>query len=424
MDYTVKKLPKSEVEIKVVVTAEDLQKHYQKACEDMAKEVHIKGFRPGHIPQNVLEQNVDKKHIEEHAKELAMQRTYSDVVVKENLQVISRPKVKVEKENDPFTYVAIVAVMPEVEVKDHKTIKVEKKEPKVTEKDVEAVLKDLQKYSTIYKDIDRTAKKGDRVEIDFQGFDEEGKEVPNTKSQNHPVIIGENTLIPGFEDNLIGLKKDEKKEFDLTFPKDYGKKDFQNKKMKFKVEVKRVEEAIQPELNEEFVEKVTGKKQPIEDLKKDIEKNIHAKKTKEAKQERENEYIEEVLKRTKVELPDDLIHEEAHYILHEMKDEIAGKGLEFEKFLAQVKTTEEDLVKKYTPEAEKRIKIRLALQYIIKEEKIEVSEDELNAELENVKSYYPKKEHAKIENDYKKGELKSQLKNRLTLRKFFEKVLA
>ncbi|MFA6918111.1 MAG: trigger factor [Candidatus Gracilibacteria bacterium] len=422
MDYTVKKLPKSEVEIMVTVAAEELAKHYQKACEDMAKEVHVKGFRPGHIPQNVLEQHVDKKHIEEHAKELAMQRTYADIVVKENLQVISRPKVKVEKE-EPFTYVAVVAILPTVEIKDHKSIKIAKKEPKVTEKDVEAVLKDLQKYSTIYKDVDRAAKKGDRVEIDFQGFDEEGKEVPNTKSQNHPVIIGENTLIPGFEDNLIGLKKDEKKEFSLTFPKDYGKKDFQNKKLKFKVEVKRVEEAILPELNEEFVEKVTGKKQPVEDLKKDIEKNIHAKKTKEAKQERENEYIEEVLKRTKVELPDDLIHEEAHYILHEMQEEIEQKGLEFEKFLAQAKTTEEDLVKKYTPEAEKRIKIRLALQHIIKEEKIEVTEDEMNEGLENIKSHYPKKEHAKIENDYKKGELKSQLKNRLVLRKFFEKVL-
>ena len=384
--------------------------------------MHLKGFRPGHIPQAVLEQNVDKKHIDEHAKELAMQRTYADIVVKENIQVISRPKITVEKE-EPFIYVAQVAVMPEVEVKDHKSIKVTKKEPKVTEKDVEEVLNDLKKYSTTYKDVDRTAKKGDRVEIDFEGFNEEGKSVPNTKSQNHPVIIGENSLIPGFEDQLIGLKKDEKKEFEITFPKDYGKKDFQNKKLKFKVEVKRVEEAMPPELNEEFVEKMTGKKQSVEDLKKDIEKNIHAKKTQEAKQESENEYIEELLKKTKVEIPDSLIDEESHYILHEMEEEIAGKGLEFDKFLAQSKMTEEDLIKKYRPEAEKRIKIRLALQHIIKEEKIDISEEEINAEFEKIKSFYPEKEQSKIEEDYKKGELKPQIKNRLTLRKFFSKVI-
>jgi trigger factor len=423
MDYTTKKLPKSEVEIKVILTAEDLQKHYAKATEDISKEVSIKGFRPGHVPKEVLEQHIDKKHIEAHAQELAVQRTYADIVVKENLQVISRPQVKIEKE-DPFTYTAVVAIMPEVEVKDYKSIKIEKKEPKVTEKDIEEVLKDLQKYSTIYKDVEREAKKGDRVEVDFEGFDEEGKSVPNTKSQNHPVVLGENTLIPGFEDHLIGLKKDGKKEFDIVFPKDYGKKDFQNKKLKFKVEVKRVEEAVAPELNEEFVEKVTGKKQPVADLKKDIEKNLHAKKTQEAKQERENQYIEELLKRTKSEVPDSLIHEEAHYILHEMEEEIAQKGLQFEQFLAQAKTTEEELVKKYTPEAEKRIKIRLALQHIIKEEKIEVSEAEMDAEFAKVKSFYPPKEHAKIEGDYKKGELKGQLKNRLILRKFFEKALA
>jgi trigger factor len=422
MDYTVKKLPKSEVEIKVTVGAADLEKHYKKAYEDISHEVQIKGFRPGHIPQDVLEKHVDKKHIEEHAKELAMQRTYADIVVKENLQVISRPKVTIEKE-EPFIYVAVVAVMPEVEVKDHKSIKVTKKEPKVTEKDVEEVINDLKKYSTVYKDVDREAKKGDRVEIDFEGFDHEGKSVPNTKSQNHPVVIGENSLIPGFEDQLIGLKKDEKKEFDITFPKDYGKKDFQNKKLKFKVELKRVEEGVPPELNEEFVEKVTGKKQSVEDLKKDIEKNIHAKKTQEAKQESENQYIEELLKKTKVEIPDSLIDEEAHYILHEMEDEIAAKGLEFEKFLAQAKTTEEDLIKKYRPEAEKRIKIRLALQHIIKEEKVEVSEEEITAEFEKIKSFYPEKEHAKIEEDYNKGELKPQIKSRLTLRKFFAKVL-
>lgn len=422
MEYTIKKLPKSEFEIKVVITKEDLEKHYQKACEDVSKEVTIKGFRPGHIPKEVLERHVGSKHIEEHAKDLAMQRTYAEIVTKENLQVISRPHVKIEKE-DPFTYIAVVATLPTVEIKDHKSIKIAKKEPKVTEKDIEEVLKDLQKYSTIYKDVDRAAKKGDRVEVDFEGFDENGKEVQNVKSKNHPVIIGENALIPGFEDQLIGLKKDEKKEFDITFPKDYGKKDFQNKKLKFKVEIKRVEEAILPELNEEFAEKVTGKKQSIEEFKKEIEKNLHAKKTKETKQERENAYIEELLKKTKAEIPDSLIHEEAHYILHEMREEIAEKGIEFEKFLAQAKTTEEELIKRYTPEAEKRIKIRLALQHIIKEEKIEVTEAEMSEELENIKSHYPQKDHAKIDRDYEHGELKSQLKSRLTLRKLFAKVL-
>lgn len=422
MEYTIKKLQKSEVEIKVTIDAKDLEKHYKKAYEDLSKEVSIKGFRPGHIPQAVLEKHIDKKHIDEHAKELAMQMSYAEVVTKENLQVISRPKITIESE-EPFAYVAVVAVLPEVELKDYKSIKIQKKEVKVSEKDIEEVIKDLKKHGTIYKDVDREAKKGDRVEVDFEGFNESDKALANTKSQNHPVVLGENTLIPGFEDQLVGLKKDEKKEFEITFPKDYGKKDFQGKKVKFKVEIKRVEEGIAPELNEEFIEKMTGQKMTIDDLKKDIEKNIHAKKTQEAKQESENTYIEELLKKTKVEVPDSLIDEEAHYILHEMQDEISAKGLEFGKFLEQAQTTEEELMKKYRPEAEKRIKVRLALQYVIKEEKVEVSDEEIETELKKIKSFYPEKEHSKIDSDYQKGDLKPQLANRLTLRKLFEKVL-
>ena len=139
--------------------------------------------------------------------------------------------------------------MPELELKDYKSIKVKNEEAKVTKEDMDKVISDIKKQGTTYSDVDRAVKEGDRVEVDFEGFDGD-KAVANTKSENHPVIIGGNSLIPGFEDELIGLKKDEKKEFDITFPKDYHKKDFQNKKMKFKVEIKRVEEPKEGELNE------------------------------------------------------------------------------------------------------------------------------------------------------------------------------
>ncbi|NIA02589.1 MAG: trigger factor, partial [Nitrospirae bacterium] len=347
----------------------------------------------------------------------------AEIVVKEKIQVVSRPKIKIEKDS-PLTYTATVATMPEVEVKDHKSIKIKMKEVKVEKKDIEAVKTDMKKHGTQYKDVDRSAKKGDRAEVNFEGFDKEGKAIPNTKSQNHPVVLGGESLIPGFEDEIIGMKKDDKKEFDITFPKDYGKKDFQGKKVKFKVELLRVEEPTEPEINEEFIEKMTGKKQSIGDFEAEIEKNIKAKKETEAIRDRENQYIEELLKKVKVDVPETLIEEEAQYILQEMKEDIQMKGLEFEKFLEQSKTTEDDLRKKYTPEAEKRIKIRLALQYLIKEEKIEVSDDDLKAEVDKIKAQYPPAESDKIEKEYKEGKLKPQLTNKLALRKLFDKVLA
>ncbi|MCK9185997.1 trigger factor [Candidatus Gracilibacteria bacterium] len=422
MDYKIKKLPKSEVEIEITVSEEDIEKYYKKASEELSKEVNVKGFRPGHIPQDVLEANLDKKYIMAHAQEMAIQRSYADAVIKEKVQVVARPKIEIKSEN-PFSYVAVVAVLPEVEIKDYKSIKVKREEVKVTEKDLEEVMTDLKKYSTTYKDTDAEAKKGDRMEVDFEGFDEEGKSLENTKSSSHPVILGENSLIPGFEEELVGLKKGDKKEFDLKFPKDYPKKDFQGKKVHFKVEAKRLENAIEPEVNEEFIEKMTGKKGSVEEFKKEIEKNVKDRKEKEAKQKVENEYLEELLKKTKVEIPTALIEEEIDFMLHDIADDMGSKGIEFEKYLEKAKIKIEELREKYLPEAEKRVKMRLALQQLIKEENAAPSEEEILAEFEKIKSFYPEKEAAKITEDFEKGELRAQITNRLAIRKLFDKVL-
>ena len=423
MDYKIKKLEKSQVEIKVTVSKEIMEQAEKKAADEISKDVKVKGFRPGHVPPKVLEEYVDKKYILAQTQEFAIQKSYAEIVVKEKIQVVSRPKVKVDTE-DPLTYTATVAVLPEVEIKDYKSIKVDKKDAKVTDKDIEEVLNDLKKHGTTYEDVDRAAKKGDRAEVDFEGFDKEGKALEGTKSANHPVILGGDSLIPGFEDKIIGLKKGEKKEFDITFPKDYGKADFQGKKVKFKVEVKRVEEAKESELNDELIEKVTGKKQTLEAFKKDIEKNIKAKKEEEEVKRRENEYVEKLLKATKVEVPAALVEEEADYIMRDVKGDVSQKGIQWEDFLKESKTTEDDLRKKYTPEAERRIKVRLALRHVIEAEKIEATDKEVQAELEKVKNFYPPAEHEKIMQQFDSGELKAQLANKITLGKFFEKVMS
>jgi len=422
MDYQIKKLDKSEVELTITVPAEKMAEYRKTACDSLSRDVKVKGFRPGHVPPKVLEEHVGEKTIMLHTQEIAIQKSYVDAVVKENLQVVARPKVKINSD-DPFNYTATVAVMPEVEIKDYQGIKVKKDEVKVEKKDVDQVIDDMKKYSTNYKDVDRKAAKGDRAELNFEGFDGE-KAVENTKSTNHPVILGEGSLIPGFEDNVIGMKVGEKKDFDITFPKDYGKKELQDKKLTFKIELVRLEEPITPELDEALIEKVTGKKQSIDEFKQMIETNVKAKKEQEAKQKQENDYIEQLLKKVKVEIPDSLIEEEIHYIIDEMKQNIEGKGMQFDKFLEQTNTTHEDLHKKYKDEADRRIKIRLALQHIIKAEKIEISDEELKKELETIKAMYPESEAQSIQAEFDKGELRAQLKNRLALEALFAKVLA
>ncbi len=423
MEYTIKHLPKSTIQLTITVPQDKMPAFQHKATEEISRDIDIKGFRKGHVPPHILEQYVNKKYVDAHAKELAIRSTYAEAVVKEKLQVVSRPEIKIEKE-DPLVYTATVAVMPEVEIKDYKSIKVKKDEIKVSDKDLEEVMKDMKRYGTIYKDVDREIKKGDRAEIDFEGFDSQnGEAVPKTKSTNHPVIVGENTLIPGFEENLIGLKKDAKKEFDITFPKDYGKKDFQGRKLKFKVEVKRVEEPSVPDLDEALIERITGHKKTVEEFKKEITETIRAKKEEEAKVKQENEYMEKLIKATKVEVPEILIEDEARYMLSEIKEDIEKKGIEFAKFLEQAKTSEENLLKKYSQEGEKRVIMRFAIRYLLKAEDIKISDEEINAEFEKIKAMYPQEQHKKIEADFAGGDLSTQIANRMAIKKLFDRVL-
>jgi len=429
MEFEIKKLPKSEVELTVTVPAADLEKYHTKAAEELSRDVKVKGFRPGKVPPHILEEYVKPEFIEARAQELAIQKSYTEVVIKEKIQVVARPRVEIKKPAiettgpQPLKYVAVVATLPEVELKDHKSVKVPKEKVEVTDKEINEVMDELKARVTEYKEVDRKSKKGDRVEIDFTGLDEKGNPLEGTTSKNHPIVIGSNTMIPGFEDSLVGLKKGEEKDFKITFPKDYHKKDFQNKKTTFKTKMLKVEEAVEPEMNEEFVEKITGTKKPIADLKKEIEDNLKAKKEKEAKVKRENKYIEELLKKAKVELPDSLIAEESNYILQDMKEDIQMRGADWQNFLDRSKTKEEDLIDKYKPEAERRLKIRLVLQEVIKKEEIKIEESDLKKELDKMKSSYPEEEQKKIDAEFESGKLKSRLANQLALEKLFSIVL-
>lgn len=422
MEYTIKKLPKSKIEIKITVSQEELSKAKIQACDEISKEVKIKGFRPGHIPAHIIEEHIDPKYIEAHTQEVALKKAYADSIIKEGIQVISRPEVKIDS-HSPFVFTATVATMPEVEIGDYKSIKVAEPKIEVKDEDINAVLDDLKKYSTTYEKVDRKAKHGDRIEVDFDGFDENDQPVEGTSSKHHPIIIGDGNMIPGFEAELIDLKSEDEKEFKITFPKDYHKEDFQNKELKFKIKVHSVEESKSPELTDELIEKMTGKKQSLDDLKKDITLSLENRKKQEAKNQRENEYLEKLLDKATAEIPEELIEDEVNFMLEEIKEEVGAKNIDLATFLEQAKTTEEELRKKYEPEAEKRIRIRLALQHLIKAEDIKVTDEEFQEEVNKIKSKYPKKEHYKIEKDVASSQTKAQIINRLALRKLFDKVL-
>jgi len=423
MDYKIEKLKKSMVKITVTVEDKDIVKHEAKVLSDISKEVKVNGFRKGKVPKAVLLEKVGEDYFKMRMQDMAIQMTYMEAVMLEKLDVVSRPNVKVEKE-EPFTYTAEVAIMPKVEVKDYKSIKVKKEEVKISKKDIEKVKDDMKKHGVEYAETDKVAKMGDKVEVDFEGFDKDGKSIPQTKSVNHPVVLGDKLLIPGFEEEIVGLKAGDTKEFDIKFPKDYHSEEFKNKKLTFKVKVNKVLEAAQPEINTEFIKKMTGKDQSVEEFEKEIEKNLKDHKQTEADRKAEDEYIEKMLKKIKVELPDALIIEETENIYNEMKDSVVNRGHDWGEFLKKADTTDQKLKEKYKEEAEKRLKVRLGLRSIIEQEKIQILDETAKAELDQMTLYYGKPEKEKMENEFKKkGDIYIRIVNNLTLKELFNRLI-
>lgn len=423
MKVTKETLKNSQIKLKIELEPHELEEYKQKAVKLLSEQVKIPGFRPGTANYDVVKLHLGEPAILRQMIDLALPQTYSKAVTDEKIPVVSRPEVNILSEN-PLVYEATVAILPEVKVKNYKDIKVEIKTEEVGEKDVDNVLDNLKKHYATYAPIDRPAKKGDRVEIDFNGKDSSGVSLEGTQSKNHPVVIGENSLLPDFEKNLEGMKVGETKTFTMTFPKDYHAEHFRNKDVTFETTINRAEEPQHPEINDEFVERVTGEKKSVPDLKKEIHANLKTQRANEERMKQEDKLLEELLERTEVDIPQQLIDEEIEYILEDLNADLKEKGVTMEQYMKATKKTQEDMVKEYQKEAEKRIKIRLALQFLFTEEKIEAGEQDIDAEIAELVTQYPENQREKAVQEYKKNsQMLARIRNRAMLKKLFDKLL-
>ncbi len=424
MEIKVEKLEKSEIKITVELTEEEMKTYEEKAAEIISQEVKVDGFRVGKAPIDIVKKRVGDTAFESQVVELALPEAYAKAVTEENLQPVSRPKINITS-HTPLKFEATVASMPEVKLKDYSKIKIKSKEVKVEDKDVEEVIESLQRRDAKFKDVERAAKKGDRVEVDFKGFDEEGKELPNTASKNHPVIIGDEVLIPGFEDGIVGMKKDEEKKLKLTFPKKYHAEKFQGKKVTFDVKINRIEERELPEINDEFAKKISGgHAKDLKQLKEDIKKNLVDVRGEEEVKRREEEFLEELTKMATVEIPEAMIEDEIDFMLDRTKKNMGAQGVDFEKFMEEQKAQGKDPRKDLRKRAEKQIALRLVLQEIYKQEKIEVTDADMDKELDKIAKNYPPEYGKTIREMHKEGtENYRILQNQVRLTKVLEKYL-
>lgn len=419
MNATYEKKEKGTGVLTVTLESDEMKPFLDRAAKKIAEETHIAGFRPGKAPYEVLERQVGAMKIYQQAAEYAVEKTYPEAVVQHNLQTIGSPQVFVEKiaPGNQFVYTATVALLPQVKLGDYHKVKEPKKEITPSPEEVDKTISNLRRMFGKEKKVDRPARQGDKVEIDMQTF-MDNVPLEGGQSQKQPVTIGEGHFIPGFEDHLVEMKAGDTKEFELNFPKEYHRKDLAHKKATFKVKAHTVFEIEQPELNDDFAKQV-GNFPTLAALREQIEKNVIQEKTEKEQQRWELAVIDKIIeKSTFDEIPDMLIENELHRMMHELEDDITKQGMKFDDYLQSIKKTKDQLHEEFKPRAEKRVKTALALRAIAQAENITVDDHELAAEVEKEAKQYT--QNPEIVKQIQSAEYRDYLRNIMRSRKVFE----
>lgn len=364
-------------EVIIEINGDEWEKILDETFKKVIKKVKIDGFRPGKAPREVFEKKYGKAALVMDAAEDATQKAYKKALDEFQGEPIIQPTVAIEKaDENGVTYKFTFTTKPEVKINKYTNLGVKAPKVKVTEKDVEEEIENVRKQYADLQVKEGTAAEGDTVIIDFEGFDGD-KPFAGGKAENHSLEIGSHSFIPGFEEALVGLKAGDKKDVNVTFPEDYHEASLKGKPVVFKVSVNEVKTKVYPELNEDFFLDLglEGVK-TTEDLKKTIKEAMTTQKEYEAENKYLDELFEALLNEVEVEVPHELIHEEVDRMVGEYEDRLKMQGLTLEQFYKFTNSNEESLRSQMHEEAEKRVKLRFAVDEIINLEKIDATNEE------------------------------------------------
>jgi len=398
MKYTTKNESETKVVVSVTLDAADLEDIKKTTVARLAGKVKVAGFRPGKVPADVAEKNIDPNQLNSEILEDAVNSSAVDAFDQAKLTPLDRPQVTVDKyvPGQELQYSASVEIIPAVKLGDYKKLKAKKDAVKVEDQDVTDVLERLRQSAAVKKDVERAAKLGDEVIMDFTGKDKDGKEVAGATGKDYELKLGSNTFIPGFEDGLVGKKAGETFDLPLTFPKDYHHKPLAGAKVTFTVELKKVKELSLPELDDKFAATV-GPFKKLDDLKADIIRELTEQKEREAVEKLKDSLVEQLVKGSHIPAPHVLIHDQLESIERDFTQNLMYRGMTLDDYLAQQgKTAEEWRNTELHEQAERRVQVGLALAELSKIENIEVSKQELEDRLaEMLKQYGNSPEIAK-----------------------------
>ncbi|MBI5155876.1 trigger factor [Candidatus Peregrinibacteria bacterium] len=373
----------------------------QKALSRLSADVNMKGFRPGKAPVEAVRERIKPEALFEETVHTLIQDKVPALIKEEQLKPIISPRIEIASRT-PLTVTVTVVERPEVTVKGIDKMKIESKEIKVDEKDVKKVINSVLIDARTTKEVDRAANSGDQITIDFSGADSEGKAVPGFAGNAYAVVIGEAHLLPGFEDQLIGLKKGDDKKFSLPLPEGHPAENLKGKTLTFSVKTTKIEEVSLPELTDALVKEKLGMDSAAA-FKKRVEDSLSEQEKNSERLRRERLLLDEIRNRTQVELAPELIDEELRSILHELEEDLKRQSKTFADWMKEQGKDQKEVEKDLRNRAQDRLKLRLGMSSIIEEKKIAVTPEEMKTALSEMLARVPKEQFADAEKAYAQG---------------------
>ena len=417
MSVKVEKTDKTnEVKLEFTVEAAKFEEAIQTVYKKSAKYFKIPGFRNGKAPFKMVEKMYGIQIFYEDAFNEVTSKVYEEGIKEAGVEVVSKPEIditQIEAGKD-LIFTAVVQTKPEVELGKYKGIEIKKHEYTVSDEDVEHELGHMaEKNARIVTVEDRPVENNDITVIDFEGF-VDGKAFEGGKAENYELTIGSNSFIPGFENQIIGMKIDEERDIKVKFPEEYFSKELAGKDATFKIKLHEIKKKEMPEINDELAKDIS-EFDTIDELKKSIRESKEKQNETQAKYETEDDAIETVCENAKVEIPSGMIETEIENMEKDMESRLSYQGMKLDDYLQMIGKTREQFKEEYKPQAEKQVKTRLVLEAIANDAKIEVTEEEIQAKIAEMAKMYGQKEEEVKNNEHLRNYVKENLKTEKTI---------
>ena len=404
---SVEKKEKSTVELTIQIEAEEFEAAVQKAYLKNRGSINVPGFRKGKAPRKIIEGMYGVGIFHEDAINALYPDAYEQAVQEQKLDDVAYPKMEVvEAGKDGFTFKALVSVRPEVKLGKYKGLTATKEVAKVTKEDIDTEMKSFVDRATRLVSVKRAAKNGDTAVIDFEGF-ESGVAFEGGKGENYELKLGSGSFVPGFEEQVVGLKAGEEKDINLTFPEDYHA-ELAGKAVVFHVVVKEVKEAKAPKLDDEFAKDVS-EFETLKDFRKDLEQKVADRRAQQAKSDFENVVMERLVENLECEIPEGMVEVQLDKLMDDYAMRLQGQGLSMDDYTKMMGMTPEMMRASAKPSALRQVQMELALTAVAEAEKMEISDEEYEAEVARLAEQY-NLEPEKIKGIIAADDLKKDLK--------------